>query len=73
MTNKSHERALRLVLNDHVNDFGALLRTTNNASYHYRNIQMLMIDISKIKNDIIYNFRNLQEFQSERKTSTLMV
>ena len=46
-----------------------------------------MIDISKIKNElappimdsmlngrnIIYNFRNLQEFQSERKTSTLMV
>ena len=87
MTNKSHERALRLVLNDHVNDFGALLRTTNNTSYHYRNIQMLMIDISKIKNElappimdsmlngrnIIYNFRNLQEFQSERKTRTLMV
>ena len=87
MTNKSHERALRLVLNDHVNDFGALLRTTNNTSYHHRNIQMLMIDISKIKNElappitdsmlngrnIIYNFRNLQEFQSERKTNILMV
>ena len=64
---------MRLVLNDHIFDFGALLRTTNNTSCHHRNIQMFMIDISKIKNElappimdsmlngrnIIYNFRNL--------------
>ena len=81
MTNKLHERALRLVLDDHVSDFEALLRRSNDVSYHHRNIQMLMVEFYKIKNElappimdsmfnrrnITYNFRNLQEFQSEIK------
>ena len=81
MINKLHERALRLVLNDHVSDFEALLRISNDASFHHRNIQMLMTELYKIKNElaspimdsilnrrnITYNFRNLQKFQSERK------
>ena len=78
---KLHERALRLVLNDRVSDFEALSRKSNDISYHHRNIQMLMIKHYKIKNklsppvmdsllnrrNITYNFRHLQEFQSERK------
>ena len=81
MTNKLHERALRLVLNDHISDFEALLRKSNDIPCHCRNIQMLMIELYKIKNElappimdsmlnrrnITYNFRNLQEFRSERK------
>ena len=81
MIKKLHERALGLVLNDHVGDFEALLRKNNDISCHHRNIQMLMIELYKIKNElappimdsmlnrrnITYNIRNLQEFQSERK------
>ena len=81
MTNKLHERALRFVLDDHVSDFEALLRRSNDVSYHHRNIQMLMVEFYKIKNElappimdsmfnrrnITYNFRNLLEFQSEIK------
>ena len=73
MINKLHERALRLVLNHHVSDFEALLRKSNDKSCYHRNIQMLMIELYKIKNElappimdsmlnkrnIIYNFRNL--------------
>ena len=81
MINKLHERALRLVLNDHVSDFEALLRKSNDISCHHRNIQMPLIELCKIKNElaspimdsmlnrrnITYNFRNLQKFQSEKK------
>ena len=77
MINKLHERALRLVRNDHVRDFEVLLRKSSDISCHHRNIQMLMIQLYKIKNElapsimdsmlnrrnITYNFRNLQEFQ----------
>ena len=81
MINELHKRALRLVLNDHVSDFEVLLRKSNDISCHHRNIQMLMIELYKIKNElappimdsmlnrknITYNFRNLPEFQSKRK------
>ena len=77
MINKLHERALSLVFNDHVSDFEALVRKSNDISCHHRNIQMLMTELYKIKNEltppimdsmlnrrnITYNFRNLQEFQ----------
>ena len=84
MMNKLHQRALRLILKDHVSDFEALvpvLRKSNDISCHHRNIQMLMTELYKIKDElappimdsmlnrrnITYNFRNLQEFQSERE------
>ena len=81
MINKSHERALRIVLNDHVSDFEALLRKSSDISCHHRNIPMLMIELYKFKNElappimdsllnrrnITYSFGNFQEFQSERK------
>ena len=51
MINKLHERVLRLVLNDHVSDFEALLRKSNDISCHHRNIQMLMIELYRIKNE----------------------
>ena len=81
MINKIHERALRIVLNDHISDFETMLRKMNDITIHHRNIQTLMIELFKIKYDlappimdsmlnrrtICYNFRNLQEFQLKRK------
>ena len=81
MINKIHERALRIVLNDNISDFETMLRNMNDITIHHRNIQTLMIELFKIKYDlappimdsmlnrrtICYNFRNLQEFQLERK------
>ena len=81
MVNKIHERALRIVLNDHITDFETMLRYINDITIHHRNIQTLMVELFKIKHDlaptimdsmlngrtICYNFRNLQEFQSERE------
>ena len=69
MMNKLHQRALRLILKDHVSDFEALvpvLRKSNNISRHHRNIQMLMTELYKIKNklappimDSMLNRRNI--------------
>ena len=84
--NKLHEKALRLVLYDHVSDFDALLRKNNNISCHHRNIQMLMNELYKIKNElappimdtmlnrrnITFNFRNLQSFGQKEKELFLM-
>ena len=84
MINELHERALRFVFNDYVSDFEALLCKSNDISCHHRNTQMLMVELYKIKNEfappimksklnrrnIIYNFRNLQEFQSGRTASS---
>ena len=74
MINKMLERALRIVINNHVSDFEAMLRNLNDITIHHRNIQTLMNEFFKIKYDlappimdsmlnrrtICYNFRNLQ-------------
>ena len=84
--NKLHEKALRLVLYDHVSDFDALLRKNDNISCHHRNIQMLMNELYIIKNElappimdtmlnrrnITFNFRNLQSFGQKEKELFLM-
>ena len=58
-----------------------MIGNINDITIHHRNIQTLMIELFKKKNDLAppimnsmlnrrtncYNFRNLQEFQSERK------
>ena len=58
-----------------------MLPNMNDITIHHRNIQTLMIELFKIKYDlarpimdsmlnrrvICYNFRNLQELQSERE------
>ena len=81
MINKIFERVSRIVLNDHISDFETILRNKNDITIHHRNIQTLMVELFKIKYDlappimdsvlnrrtICYNFKNLQEFQSERK------
>ena len=44
MINKIHERALRLILNDHTSDFDALLQNNNDTCNHIRNIKTLMVE-----------------------------
>ena len=80
MINKVHERALRVLLNDHESDFEKLLHINNDVCNHHRNIQTLLIEIFKIKKDFTpsimesivkernntYNVRNFQEFETER-------
>ena len=49
LINKVHERALRVILNDHKSDFETLLQNNNDVCNHHRNIQTLLIKIFKIK------------------------
>ena len=48
MINKIHERALQLILTANTSDFDTLLQNSN----HHRNIQTLMVEIYKIKNNL---------------------
>ena len=52
MINKLHETALRIALNNHISDFEALLHKSNDISSHQKNIQMLMTELYKIKNEL---------------------
>ena len=52
MINKIHEWALRLILNDYTSDFDPLLQNHNDTCNHHRNIQTLMVEIYKIKNNV---------------------
>ena len=81
MINKVHERALRVIFNDHESDFETLLLNNNDVCNHHRNIQTLLIEVFKIKKGCsppimgsilkgrnnTYNVRNFQEFETERK------
>ena len=80
MINKIHERALRIVLNDHISDFETMLRNINDIAIYHRNIQILMIELRHDlappimdsmlnRRTICYNFRNLQEFQNVMSVS----
>ena len=86
MINKIHERALRLTLNDHTSDFDTLLQNSNDTCNHHRNIQTLMTEIYKMKNNLnpsimdntferrnnTYNLRNFQEFVTKTKRTVKM-
>ena len=79
MINKVHERALRVILNDHESDFETILQNDNDACNRHRNMHTLLIEIFKIKKDFaisgsivkernnIYKVRSVQEFETERK------
>ena len=49
MINKVHERALRVILNDHESEFETLLHINNDVCNHHRNIQTILIEIFQIK------------------------
>ena len=81
MINKLHERSLRTILNDYSSNFNILLENNNDLCNHHRNIQALLIEVFKMKNEInfnnranlgakrfnTYNLRNFQGFATERK------
>ena len=86
MISKIHERTLRLILNDHTSNTDTLLQNNNDTCNHHRNIQTLMAEIYKIKNNLnppvmdfiferrnnTYNLRNFQEFAMKRKRTVKM-
>ena len=54
--NKIHERALRIVYRDTESSFDELLAMDNSVSVHQRNLQLLMIEIYKTKNNLNPSF-----------------
>ena len=52
MINKIYERALRIVLNDHISDFENMPRNINDITIHHGNIQILITELFKIKHDL---------------------
>ena len=81
MINKAHERSLRIILNDYSSDFNILLENNNDICNHHRNIQALLTESFKMKNELAppimesilskrfntYILGNFQEFATERK------
>ena len=81
MINKLHERSLRIILNDNSCDFNILLEKINEICNHHGNIQALLTEVFKMKNELTppimdsilnkrfntYNLTNFQEFATERK------
>ena len=76
--NRLHERALRMVYNDKRSSFEELLRKDGSVSIHVRNIQVLMIELYKVKKKLAptllcevfkikqtshYNLRTINEFE----------
>ena len=64
--NKLKEGALKIVLNNHISDFETLLQKSNDISSLHRNIQVLLIELYKMKTEIsrsvmdsIVNWRNV--------------
>ena len=60
-------RGLRLILNDHISDFDTLLQNNNDTCNDNRNIQTLMVEICKIKNNLNPSIIN---FMFERRNNT---
>ena len=65
MVNKVQERALRLIYKDNENNFQTLLNEYNETPVHQRNLQFLMMEIYKIKNNcappIMYHLFRFRE------------
>ena len=56
MINKIHERALRMVLNNHISDSEVMLLNIDDITIHYRNIQTL---ISERKTTAFYGLETI--------------
>ena len=81
--NNIHERALRLIYNDHEKSFNSILTENNLKTIHQKNLEFLAIEIYKfqnglslpIMNDIffsrqnIYNRRKFQELSTSTKNT----
>ena len=51
--NNLHERALRIVYNDHRSTFEDLFMQDNSVSIHHRNIRLLATELQKAKNNLL--------------------
>ena len=56
--NRLHERALRIVYQDFDASFTELLERDNSKTIHVRNIQLLAIELYKVKNGLSPPFMN---------------
>ena len=54
--NRLHERSLRILCKDYVCSYAELLQKDNSVTVHTRNIQLLAIEIYKVKQQISPNF-----------------
>ena len=50
--NKMHLRALRIAYRDYESDFETLLKRDNSVTVHQRNLQLLMVEIYKTKENL---------------------
>ena len=50
--NRLHERCLRTIYNDKQSSFEQLLDKDGSVSIHHKNVQFLLIEMFKIKNNI---------------------
>ena len=67
--NHLHERALRIVYNDHSSTFEDLLVKDSSVSIHHRNIRLLAIELCKAKNSLSSQLM-LDLFQNRVNTSS---
>ena len=56
--NRIHERALRIVYKDHNSTFQELLNKDDSVSIHHRNLQKLVIEMYKVKNNLSHSIMN---------------
>ena len=52
MINKVHERTLGAILGEDLSDFESLLQNNKGKCIHHKNIQSLIIETLKIKNEL---------------------
>ena len=50
--NHIHERGLRIVYEDYTSSFEELLRKNESVSIHHRNVQLVAIEMFKVKNSL---------------------
>ena len=50
--NNVHERALRLIYNDHEKSFNSILTENNLKTIHQKNLEFIAIEIYKFQNDL---------------------
>ena len=83
LVNNVHERALRIVHDDHNSSYTELLKTKNERTIHQQNINVLMKEIYKFENDLSppliddmfqvrklnYDLRHFQKIANTKKNS----
>ena len=81
MVNTVHERAFKVILGDNLNGFGYLSQNNKDICSQHKNNESVMIEILKVRYEFphlimdsmfetgnkYFNFRNFQEFLTERK------